>query len=132
MYTLARFLNLLTLFYRNEFIIILTLDTLGTATKIAFTSGRGVKFESLQKNTSPASEKMNGSSTRLLNNPVTPRDIDFCDGEESMSIGVDEEQVDPSEVKKIDENIMTVDSGIEKFFEVDPSEVKEFFVVDNL
>jgi len=69
-YTLAGFFNLLTLFYRNEFIIILTLDILSTATKIAYTSE--VKFESLQKkNTSPASEKMRGSSTRLLNNSVT-------------------------------------------------------------
>ena len=128
MYTLARFLNLLTLFYRNEFIIILTLDISGTATKIAFTSGRGVKFESLQKkNTNPASEKMSGSSTGLLNNPVTPRDIDFCDGEENMPIGVNEEQVDPSEVKKIDESTMTVNSGIEKFFEFYSK-----FVVDNL
>jgi len=43
---------------------------------------------------SPASGEMTGSSTNLLN----------------MRIGVDEEQVDPSEVKKIDENTVTVEA----------------------
>ena len=62
-------------------------------TKNAYTSRAKSEF-SQKMSVSPASGEMTGSSTNLLN----------------MRIGVDEEQVDPSEVKKIDENTVTVEA----------------------
>ncbi|CAI8593857.1 unnamed protein product [Vicia faba] len=73
----------------------------GTATKSAYTSG--AKFESSQKmSTSPASKEIVGSSTKLLNNSATPRDVVFCNVEESVQIGANKEQVDPSQEKMME------------------------------
>lgn len=64
-----------------------------------------MKFECSQKvNVSPVSEKVIGSSANLQNISVTPIDIGFSDGEENMQIGVNEEEVDHSQVKNTDEN----------------------------
>jgi len=53
------------------------------------------KVESLQKTRiSPASGEIIGSSTKLLINSVTPRNIGFCDVEGSLQIDVYKEQVD--------------------------------------
>jgi hypothetical protein len=75
------------LFYTNEYI-------LGTATTSAYISG--AMFESSRKMRllSPASGEIIGSSTKLLINSVTPRNIGFCDVEGSSQIGVNKEQVD--------------------------------------
>ncbi|KAI5389767.1 hypothetical protein KIW84_075170 [Lathyrus oleraceus] len=50
----------------------------------------------------PASKEIVGSSAKLLNNSVSPRDVVFCNLEESMQIGADKEQVVPSQEKMIE------------------------------
>ncbi|XP_050912814.1 uncharacterized protein LOC127127511 isoform X20 [Lathyrus oleraceus] len=73
----------------------------GTATRNAYTSG--AKFESSQKmSITPASKEIVGSSAKLLNNSVSPRDVVFCNLEESVQIGADKEQVDPSQEKMVE------------------------------
>ncbi|CAK8532809.1 unnamed protein product [Lathyrus sativus] len=60
----------------------------------------GAKFRSSQKiSLSPTSKEIVGSSTKLLNNSVAPRDVVFCNAEKSMQIGANKEQVDPSQEK---------------------------------
>jgi len=78
----------------------------------------GVKFECSQKvNVSPVSEKVIGSSTKLTNNTLTPKEIGFTDVEKNTQIVVDEEQVDHNEVKKIDDNVkVTVENMQIGFF----------------
>ena len=69
------------------------MDILGTTTTNVYTIG--VEFESSQNmRISPASGDIIGSSTKLLINSVTPRNIGFCDVEGSSQIGVNKEQVD--------------------------------------
>ena len=79
-----------------------------------------MKFECSQKvNVSSVSEKGIGSSTKLTNNTVTPKEIGFIDVEKNMQVGVDEEQVYHSEVKKNDNNTnVTVENRQIGFFDV--------------
>lgn len=48
------------------------------------------------------SEKLIGSSTKLLSNSPTPRDIAICDVEENLQIGVNQEQDDHDQEKTMD------------------------------
>jgi hypothetical protein len=95
-----------------------------------------VKFECSQKvNVSPVSEKVIGSSAKLTNNTVTPKEIGFIDVEKNMQIGVDEEQVYHSEVKKVDDNaivmVENMEIGVDEG-QIDHIEVKTIDDNDNV
>jgi hypothetical protein len=58
-----------------------------------------------------------GSSNKLTNNTVTSKEIGFIDAEKNMQIGVDEEEGDHNEVKKIDDIVkVTVENMQIGFF----------------
>jgi len=76
---------------------------------------------------------MIGSPANLLKISVTPNDIRFADREENMRTGVDEEEVDHSQVKKIDENTnMTVEGDTENLDQISNHEGSSNFSLHQL
>ena len=82
-----------------------------------------MNFESSQKMST--SEKLIGSSTKLLSNSVTPRDVGVCDVEENIEIAVNQEQDDHDQEKTMDfsptisSNLGTPASDSEESLQID-------------
>ncbi|XP_058779076.1 uncharacterized protein LOC131653055 [Vicia villosa] len=99
----------------------------GTATKNACTSG--AKFELSQKMCiNPASKEIVGSSTKLQINSVSPRDVIFCNMEESVQIGVNRENIDPNEdVMHAEPNAMVMSHNEDLMLEDEVANVDDKF-----